>query len=132
MSKSAILSRTAGIHALIYMDLLMISMKAKNAAKSQTKKPKVIHLPRLDTVLMVEDTIRKLDYCPTKNQLWRALPKAVMWQTFSVIIDYLLKSNKIMIDRRDNRIVWIAVYNPKLKKLFDNAIPYEKLKKAHL
>lgn len=108
----------------------MISMKAKTVAKSRAKKPNVIHLPRLDTVLMVEDTIKKLDYYPTKNQLWRALPKMVMWQTFNVIIDYLLKSNKVLIHK--NQIVWIAVDNPKLKKLFDNAVPYEKIKKSHL
>jgi len=108
-------------------------MKAKKRARGKAKKgqkagPNVIHLPRLDTVLMVEDTIKRLDYYPTKNQLWRALPKMVMWQTFGVIIDYLLKSNKIIIDSRDGRIVWVAADNPKLKKLFDNAIPYEKLK----
>ena len=62
-------------------------------------KQKIIHMPRLDTVLMVEDTVKKLDYYPTKNQLWRALPKMVMWQTFTVIIDYLEKSNKIIIDK---------------------------------
>ncbi len=111
------------------MGLLIISMKAKNR-NGETRKPKVIHLPRLDTVLMVEDTIKRLDYYPTKNQLWRALPKAVMWQTFNVIIDYLLESNKVLIDR--NQIVWIAADNPKLKKLFDNAVPYEKMKKVHL
>jgi hypothetical protein len=79
----------------------------------------------------VEDTIKKLNYYPTKNQLWRALPKAVMWQTFNVIIDYFLKSGKIIIDSRDNHIIWVAVDNPKLKKLFDNAVPYEKVRKVY-
>ncbi len=73
----------------------------------------ILHYPRLDTVLMVEDTIRKLDYYPTRMELWKALPKKVMYQTFSMIIDYLLNLGKIIIDK-DNRIVW--VWNPELIK----------------
>ena len=88
-------------------------------------KTQVIHMPRLDSVLMVEDTIKKLDYYPTKNQLWRALPKAMMWQTFNVILDYLLKSNKIMIDK-EGKVVWIFADNPKIKELLAKSIPYRR------
>ena len=73
----------------------------------------VLHYPRLDTVMMVEETIRKLDYYPTKTQLWKVLPKKVMYQTFCMIIDYLMEINKILIDK-DGRIVWI--WNPELVK----------------
>ena len=72
-----------------------------------------MHYPRLDTVIMVEETIKKLDYYPTRTELWKALPKQVMYQTFSMIIDYLVDLNKIMIDK-DERIVW--VWNPELIK----------------
>jgi len=34
-----------------------------------------LHYPRLDTVIMVEETIKKLDYYPTKTQLWKELPR---------------------------------------------------------
>ena len=88
----------------------------------------VLHMPRLDTVLMVEDTIKKLDYYPTKNQLWRALPKMVMWQTFNIILNYLIKSNKIIIDK-DGEIVWIFADNPKIKELLTKSIPYKNVKK---
>ena len=73
----------------------------------------ILHYPRLDTVIMVEQTIKKLDFYPTKTQLWKALPKQVMYQTFSMIIDYLMDLNKIIIDK-DERIVW--VWNPELIK----------------
>ena len=76
-------------------------------------KSDILHYPRLDTVLMVENTIKKLKYYPTKTELWRALPKKVMYQTFSMIIDYLVSINKIIIDE-DGRIVW--VWNPELIK----------------
>ena len=73
---------------------------------------KTIHYPQLDTVLMVEDTIKKLDY-PKKTELWKSLPKKVMYQTFCLIIDYLKESGKIFIDK-DGRIVWI--WNPEMVK----------------
>ena len=87
----------------------------------------VLHMPRLDTVLMVEDTIKKLDYYPTKNQLWRALPRMVMWQTFNIILDYLIKSNKIIID--NGEIVWIFADNPRIKELLAKSVPYKRVKK---
>jgi hypothetical protein len=73
----------------------------------------ILHYPRLDTVIMVEETIRKLDYYPTRMELWKRLPKKVMYQTFAMIIDYLAGIGKIIIDK-DGRIVW--VWNPELIK----------------
>jgi len=83
-------------------------------------------MPRLDTVIMVEDALKGLDYYPTKNQLWRALPKMVMWQTFGIILEYLEQSNKIIIDK--GRIVWIFSNNKRIKKLVLESIQYDKKK----
>jgi len=77
---------------------------------------------------MVEDTIKKLKYYPTKNQLWRALPKSVMWQTFNVILEYLIDSRKIIIDKT-GEVVWIFADNKKIKKLLAKAKPYRRGKK---
>ena len=71
---------------------------------------KKIHYPQLDTILMVEEAIQKMDY-PRKTELWKALPKKVMYQTFCMIIDYLKESGKIIIDD-DGRIVW--TWNPEM------------------
>ena len=76
------------------------------------QKMNILRYPRLDTVLMVEETIQKLDYYPTKMQLWKDLPKKMMYQTFCLIIDYLIENNKIVVD--DGKIIWI--WNPKLVK----------------
>jgi hypothetical protein len=73
----------------------------------------ILHYPRLDTVIMVEETIRKLDFYPTRMELWKALPKKVMYQTFSMIVEYLVSLGKIVIGA-DNKIVW--VWNPELIK----------------
>lgn len=71
----------------------------------------VLHYPRLDTVIMVEETIRKAKEYPTKAALWRSLKKKVMYQTFLLILNYLEKSNKIYLDKKDGKVVWI--WNPK-------------------
>ena len=68
-------------------------------------KTEVLHYPRLDTVLMVEDAIKNCEEWPTKTELWKSLPKQVMYQTFSMIIDYLADSNKIVI--KDGVIIWV-------------------------
>jgi hypothetical protein len=73
---------------------------------------KITNHPDLETILMVEETIQKMDY-PGKTELWRALPKKVMYQTFCLIIDYLEQSGKIIIDK-DGRIIW--TWNPEMIK----------------
>lgn len=74
------------------------------------------HMPRLDTIEMVEELISEKKEFSSKNRLWRALPKQVQYKTFTTILDYLEKSNKIMYDKKDT-ILWIFADNPKLKKL---------------
>lgn len=78
----------------------------------QLSRMKVIHYPRLDTVLMIEEAIRSAKNYPNKAQLWKALPKQVMYQTFSLVLDYLQDSNKVLITK-EGRVMWIGG-NPKL------------------
>ncbi|MBN1941291.1 MAG: hypothetical protein JW772_03860 [Candidatus Diapherotrites archaeon] len=82
----------------------------------------ILHYPRLDTVLMVEDAIKDAKNYPSRMQLWKHLPKQVQYQTFQIILDYLEKSNKI-IYTKDNKIVWIAT-NPKLEKAIKRGKEY--------
>jgi hypothetical protein len=70
----------------------------------------ILHSPTLESVIMVEKTIKKYSQEYGKYQLWKRLPKKMMYQTFQVILDYLEKSNKILIDD-DGIIMW--TYNPK-------------------
>ncbi|MFH1721288.1 MAG: hypothetical protein ABH950_01645 [Candidatus Altiarchaeota archaeon] len=81
----------------------------------------VIHYPRLDTVFMIEDAIRKSKDYPKRMELWRSLPKKTMYQTFMMVLKYLEASNKIMFDK-DGSIVWIFVDNPKLKKALKEGV----------
>ena len=90
-------------------------MKLKMKSKSSTR------YPRLDTVLRIEKFIKEHDGEYKKKQLWGNLPKKMMYQTFSITIDYLLISGKISVDS-EGKIGWI--FYPKESQ--------ERLKKAHL
>ncbi len=65
----------------------------------------ILHSPTLETVLMVEETARKYSQECGKYQLWKKLPRKMMYQTFLLILDYLKKSGKIMIDA-EGCIIW--------------------------
>lgn len=68
--------------------------------------------PRLDTVLMVEQELFTNSE-KTITEIWRALPKKVMWTTFVTILDYLEYSGKIHVEK-DKTVTWL--WNPKLRE----------------
>lgn len=72
-----------------------------------------VRSPTLDTVLMVEKTIDKYSGDYNRTELWKKLPKKVMWQTYLVVLDYLQDINKIAIDKI-GKIAYI--WNPSLAK----------------
>ena len=83
-----------------------------NQTQENKKLKGILRFPRLDTVLMVEEFIKEYDGEYKKRVLWESLPKKTMYQTFCVIIDYLLYSRKISIDA-EGKIGWI--YYPEKK-----------------
>ena len=75
----------------------------------------VLHSPTLESVIMVEKTIQKYSQECGKYQLWKKLPKKMMYQTFQIILKYLEESGKIIIDK-DGCIIW--TYDPeRIRKL---------------
>lgn len=81
----------------------------------ELKKKKILHYPQLDTVLAVEEFIRKHSGEFKKKALWENLPKKMMYQTYSTIFDYLLYSGKIACDS-EGKVAWI--WNPELVKKY--------------
>lgn len=67
--------------------------------------------PRLDTVMMVEDFIEENSGEFNLGELFRRLPKKMLWRTFKIIIAYLENQNKIVINK-DGTVTWI--WNPKV------------------
>lgn len=75
----------------------------------------ILHSPTLKSVIMVEKTIQKYSQECGKYQIWKKLPKKMMYQTFIVILNYLQEAGKILIDK-DDCIIW--TYDPEgIKKL---------------
>jgi hypothetical protein len=81
----------------------------------------VLHYPRLDTVLMIEDEIKKARDYPKRTELWKKLPKKIMYQTFKVVIDYLIASNKVILTE-DDRLVWVFADSSKSRKLIKKSV----------
>ena len=80
----------------------------------------VLHSPTLESVLMVEDTIQKNSQEYGKYQLWKKLPKKMMYQTFQVILDYLEQSGKIIVDK-EGCVIW--TFNPaRIKRLIKEGL----------
>lgn len=83
-------------------------------------KTNFLHSPTLESVIMVEETIQRYSQECGKYQLWKKLPKKMMYQTFLVILQYLEKSGKIMIDK-EGCIMW--TYNPDMiKKILSQGV----------
>ena len=68
----------------------------------------VLHSPRLATVLMVEECLKKAGEVLKVAQLKRKLPRKVMHNTLLHILDYLQESGKIVITTKG--VLW--VYKP--------------------
>jgi len=71
----------------------------------------ILHYPQLDTILRVEEFIKKHGGEFKKKSLWQHLPKKIQYQTFCVIFDYLVESGKIAQDKVGH-VCWI--WNPEL------------------
>lgn len=75
----------------------------------------ILRYPRLDTVLMVEEFVREHSGEYKRKGLWENLPRGMMYQTFQVILSYLVDSGKIVLDKED-KIIWI--WNPELTRKY--------------
>ena len=75
--------------------------------------------PTLQTVQMVEKFIEEKSGGFKKTQVFKNLPRKVMWQTFQVIMGYLESINKI---GYDNEGFVVYIWNPKLGKKYRDRV----------
>ena len=73
------------------------------------KPNKLARSPTLDTVLMIEKALYKYKSDKTVAQIWRLLPKKVMWNTYITAIDYFEYSGKVYVEK-DKTVTWL--WNP--------------------
>jgi len=79
------------------------------------QKEKLLHWPTLNTVIMIENTLKKIgDSVVSVAELKRNLPRQVNHSTLMLILHYLEQSNKIFTSLKG--ITWIHNQNPNLRK----------------
>ncbi|HRZ86017.1 MAG TPA: hypothetical protein P5277_04545 [Candidatus Paceibacterota bacterium] len=81
--------------------------------KSYQETNVIARSPTLQTVLMVEKFIEENSGEYKKTDLFKNLPKKVMWQTFQVIMEYLENTYRIVYDK-EGYIVYI--WNPEFAR----------------
>ena len=86
----------------------------------QLQKQAIEHSPTLNTVLMVENTLKKTGQLITLAELKRKLPRKVMHATLVTILDYLQVSGKIVIGTKG--ILWVFIERPELDKLIKEGL----------
>lgn len=79
------------------------------------KEQKLEHSPTLNTVIMVENVLKRADESALSiAELKRRLPKQVNHNTLKVVLQYLEDSNKIAVSLKG--ITWITNSNANLKR----------------
>ena len=82
---------------------------------------KLEHSPTLNTVIMVENTLRNMEESVISiAELKRKLPKQVNHNTLKIILAYLEESNKIVVTIKG--ITWIHNPNPNLRKAISRGL----------
>ena len=86
----------------------------------QIHKEKIEPSPTLNTVMMVEETLKEAGEVMPLAELKRLLPKKVMHGTLITILDYLQHSGKIIIGTKG--ILWIFTERQELDRLIKGGI----------
>jgi len=82
---------------------------------------KLEHWPTLNTVIMVENILRKINESVISiAELKRKLPRQVNHNTLMLILQYLEESNKIFVSLRG--ITWIHNSNQKFKEAIKHGL----------
>lgn len=108
----------------ISIDIQVINMpklKFTNNEIIERKGHKVLRYPNLNTVIMVEDFLKKNRDMPISlAELRKKLPKQVMHQTLKIILEYLWKSGKIIYGPKG--IQWIYAEATHIKKMLEDGL----------
>ena len=96
-------------------------MKSINSSSLLKRKVGDVRYPNLNTVLMVEEFLKKHRDLPMKiSEIKNKLPKQIMHQTLKIILEYLWASGKIIYGPKG--IQWIYSEPAHLKKMIENSL----------
>ena len=86
-----------------------------------SKTQKLEHSPTLNTVLMVENSLKNIDESIISvAELKRRLPKQINHRTLMTILEYLEESNKIAVTLKG--ITWIHNTNKNIRKAINSGL----------
>jgi hypothetical protein len=94
----------------------------KSNLKNDKSVKDVLHFPRLDTVVRVENLLRDAQEPLSKNEIDRRLTKKIMRSTLNVILNYLEESGKIGITKKGFIWIWHEDITKKLKERLKKSI----------
>jgi hypothetical protein len=77
---------------------------------------KILHYPKLNTILTVEKVIKNSRDPLSKNEIDRRLPKKIMRPTLNLILSYLEESGKIIFLKEGILWVYYKDISKKLKR----------------
>jgi hypothetical protein len=99
----------------------MPELKFTHNEMIEKKDHKVKRYPNLNTVLMVEDFLKRNRDMPIKiTELKQKLPKQIMHQTLQIILEYLFGSGKIIYGPKG--VQWIYREPEHLRKMMENTL----------
>ena len=82
------------------------------------EQPKICHSPTLETIQMVEETIKKSKQIISIADIKRKLPRKVNHNTLKVILRYLQTSGKI--EFTPDGVVWIFMPREDIAAILNN------------
>ena len=99
----------------------MQNIKMTKTEIIEKDKYSVRRYPNLNTVLMVEDFLKKHRDIPIKiSELRKKLPKQIMHQTLRIILEYLWKSGKIIYSPKGMQ--WVYSEPEHIKKMMEDSL----------
>ncbi len=91
-----------------------------------TAKTKTVHSPTLDTIQMVEETLKNMEgSVMTIAELKRKLPRKVNHNTLKLILEYLEKSHKIIADLKG--IIWVYTSKKTFDRMMKDGVEYTEI-----
>jgi hypothetical protein len=97
-------------------------MTLQTARHSRISIKRVLHEPKISTMMMIEKAILDHQDYLMRTELWNSLPKKVQYQTFQRALQYLESHGTIAIDD-EGKIFYTGVNNQKLRKLLATSVP---------
>lgn len=81
------------------------------------------HSPTLNTILEIENIIKKKGYFNSKTELYRRIKNKTQYRTFNTVLQYLKASNKVEFNK-DGSLVWIFLdkKNKKMIKALEKSV----------